>query len=103
MFHPSGFIAGLKATYVDQKGKFRVLDSEEEALDDDQFWVVDASIGFRLPKRRGLITIEVRNLFDESFKFQDTDTVSIEDIAALPLNPQISPERLILAKFTLNF
>jgi tetratricopeptide (TPR) repeat protein len=102
-FHPSGFIAGLKATYVDQKGKFRVLDSEEETPDDDQFWVVDASIGFRLPKRRGLVTIEVRNLFDESFKFQDTDTVSIEDMAALPLNPQISPECLILAKVTLNF
>ena len=101
-FHPSGFIAGLKATYVDQKGKFILTDTEGEVPDDDQFWVVDASIGFRLPKRWGLITIEARNLFDESFKFQDTDTVAIGE-EALPLNPLIYPERLIFARFTLAF
>ncbi len=103
LFHPSGFIAGLKATYIDQKGRFRVMNSVREIPNDDRFWVVDASIGFRLPKRRGLITIEARNLFNESFKFQDTDTVSISKDSALPLNPLISPERLILAKFTLAF
>ena len=102
-FHPSGFTAGLKATYVDQKGKFKITDSEGEVPDDDQFWVVDASIGYRLPKRWGLITIEARNLFDESFKYQDTDTVSISRGSTLPLNPLISPERLILARFTLTF
>jgi len=104
-FYHSGFIAGLKATCVDQKGKFRVADFESEVpgmTDDDQFWVVDASLGFRLPKQRGLITIEARNLFDESFRFQDTDTVSVENMA-LPLNPQISSKLLILAKVTLNF
>jgi len=60
---------------------------------DDQFWVFDASIGYRLPKRWGLITIEAKNLFNEEFNFQDTD----------PANPRIYPERLILAKFTLAF
>ncbi|OEU81005.1 MAG: hypothetical protein BA872_05200 [Desulfobacterales bacterium C00003060] len=106
-FHPSGLSAGLKATYIDQKGKFRVIDPTGGVSDDDKFWVIDASIGFRLPNQRGLITIEVRNLFDESFKFQDTDIVSIDHgygvYSTLPLNPLISPERMILAKCTLTF
>jgi hypothetical protein len=91
-FHPSGFITWLQATYVNQEGDF------ENGLGrfipgSDQFWVVDASIGFRLPKRFGLINIGVRNLFDQRFKFQDTD----------PVNPTISPERLILGGVTLAF
>ena len=36
---------------IDQKDKFGVTDHVREVPDDDQFWVVDASIGFRLPKR----------------------------------------------------
>jgi outer membrane receptor protein involved in Fe transport len=100
-FHPFGLIARLRVTYVDQDGEFVVpsLAPEPEPpfittmTDSDQFWVVDASIGYRLPNRRGHITVEGKNLFDEKFSFQDTD----------PSNPQIYPERLILAKFTLVF
>ena len=97
--HPSGFGAQLKPTYVDQDGKFVVPPAGPpppffaSESGDDQFWVVDASIGYRLPKRLGLITIEAKNLFDEEFKFQDTD----------PSNPEIFPERLVLFKVTLSF
>ena len=91
-FHPLGFNARLKATYIDQEGEFE--DASGMILPgDDQFWVVDASIVYRLPKRWGLITIEVRNLFDENFNFQDMDAA----------NPGIYPERLIFGKFTLAF
>ncbi|HSF29723.1 MAG TPA: TonB-dependent receptor [Candidatus Tectomicrobia bacterium] len=91
-FHPSGLIAWLQTTYVDQEGEF------EDRLGNfssgsDRFWVVDASIGFRLPRRFGLVNIGVKNLFDQRFKFQDTD----------PVNPTISPERLILGRVTLAF
>ena len=91
-FHPTGFSAGVRATYVDQDGKF-VDPFGGVVRGDDQFWVVDAAIAYRLPKRFGLITVEFRNLFDEGFKFQDTD----------PANPRISPERWILARCTLAF
>jgi outer membrane receptor protein involved in Fe transport len=60
---------------------------------DDQFWIVDASIGYRLPKRWGLITLGVKNLLDEDFRFQDTD----------PARPIIYPERLIFARVSLAF
>jgi hypothetical protein len=93
-FHPSGFSARLKPTYIDQDGDLGFKGGfGQVAPGHDQFWVVDASIGYRLPKRWGLITLDVRNLFDEKFKFQDTD----------PANPQISPQRLISARITLAF
>ena len=92
MANPCGFLARLKPTYIDQDGKFLVPPIHVVA-DDDQFWIVDASIGYRLPNRWGMLTIEGRNIFDEDFKFQDTD----------PSNPSIYPERLILAKITVSF
>jgi tetratricopeptide (TPR) repeat protein len=92
-FHPSGLSARLKATYVDQEGKFGDPVGGVVVPGDDQFWVLDASIGYRLPKRWGLITLEGRNLFDEEFNFQDTD----------PSNPVIFPECFIFGRFTLAF
>ena len=92
-YHPSGFSARLKGTYIDQEGTFRGQESDNFFSGDDNFWIVDASLGYRLPKRYGLITLEGRNLFDQSFKFQDTD----------PISPTIQPERLVLFKFTLAF
>jgi len=91
-FHPLGLSARLKATYVDQNGEFG-NSSMGVVSGDDEFWVVDASVSYRLPRRLGLITLEAKNLFDEEFLFQDTD----------PANPQIYPERIILGKFTLAF
>lgn len=95
LFHPWGFSAQLKATYIDQEGNF-VNEADEAAVvvrGHDRFWVVDTSIGYRLPKRLGLITLTARNLFDNKFKFQDTD----------PATPQINPKRLIFARLTLAF
>jgi tetratricopeptide (TPR) repeat protein len=92
-FHPSGLRVGVKATYVDQDGDFTPGGGSFIVSGDDQFWVVDASIGYRLPKRYGLITLEAKNLFDEEFDFQDTD----------PAFPRILPDRFILFRFTLSF
>ena len=91
-FHPSGFKASVKATYVDQKGEFGNVFSGF-ASGDDRFWMLDASIGYRLTKRFGLVSLVAKNIFDEKFNFQDTD----------PTNPRISPERLILLNLSLFF
>jgi hypothetical protein len=82
----------LQASWVDQKGEFGDPFAGFEP-DDDQFWILDASIGYRLPKRFGIITVEGKNLLNEGFKFQDTD----------PANPRIAPERFILGRITLSF
>jgi hypothetical protein len=72
-YHPSGFSAQLKGTYIHQDGKFQPQGSAGFIPGEDQFYIVDASISYRLPKRYGLISIGVKNLFNKSFKFQDTD------------------------------
>jgi outer membrane receptor for ferrienterochelin and colicin len=93
--HPSGISAWLQATYYDQEGKFLPLHlppGSSSIKGSDTFWVVDASISYRLPKRYGVITIGAKNLFDESFNYQDTD----------PANPLIQPEQFIFARFTLS-
>lgn len=95
-YHPSGFGAGLKASYIDQEGKFVPQLSPPHAPGipgHDQFWLIDTFISYRLPKRFGLITVGVKNLFDKSFKFQDTD----------PVSPTIQPARFIFGKVTLAF
>jgi hypothetical protein len=92
-FHPSGLGAALQVTYYDQSGEFM----REEALPvptehgDDNFWLVDASITYRLPKRYGFITVGATNLFDESFEYADTDID----------NPRIQPDRFIFGRVTL--
>lgn len=92
-FHPSGFSVRLRATYFDQEGDFQdpTTFSDVPVPGSDQFCIVDADIGYRLPKRWGLITVGAKNVLGEDFKFEDTDLAS----------PSIQPERLIFARFTL--
>lgn len=94
-FHTSGLRAEISPTYVVQNGIF--VDGSLPALptyeDNDSFWTTDASIGYLLPKGYGLISLQVNNLFDTTFQFQDTD----------PANPTISPGQLILLRFSCNF
>lgn len=94
IFHPSGIRLYLKATYVDQEGDFGSPAIGVPVVPgEDHFWVFDASIGYRLPRRHGFISIEGRNLFDKEFQFLDRD----------PAHSMICPERLILARLTLSF
>ena len=91
-FCPEGVILKLQGTYIDQSGEFgdpRFGTTEELS---DQFFVVDATVAYRLPRRYGIITLSVKNLMDERFHYQDTDSV----------NPLISPELSFVAKVTLN-
>ena len=93
-FHPSGFSAGLKGTYYNQDGDFESIKEQgtfQEA--DDSFWVVDAALSYRLPKRYGFITAGVANLFDQDFRYFDTDEN----------NPRIQPGRSFFGKITLAF
>ena len=91
-FHPSGFSASLKGTYVNQDGKFErqgTIGTFEDG--DDKFWLVDAAIKYRFPNRFGFLTVGVTNLFDKNFEHFDTDSN----------NPRILPDRFVFARVTL--
>jgi outer membrane receptor protein involved in Fe transport len=92
-YRPSGLFASVSASYVDQKVNPILADPGE-----DQFWVVDASLGYRLPKRRGIVGLVVKNMFNEKFRFQDVNFNTDE-----PLIPLFQPERIISARITLSF
>jgi tetratricopeptide (TPR) repeat protein len=90
-FHPSGLSAPLTVTYWNQDGKFLRIASGVVQPGGGNFWTVDAAINYRLPKRYGFITVGATNLFDQKFKFFNTDFN----------NPTIQPDRTFFARVTL--
>jgi Flp pilus assembly protein TadD len=91
-FGPRGFFAGLRGTYVRQKGVFTFSDSGLSTGASD-FWTADLSAGYRLPRRWGQAAVDIRNLFDRQFKFQDAN----------PMDPTIVPKRQVFARLSVTF
>jgi len=95
-FHPSGLSATGKVTYYSQSGQFWKYDIDTGSVifpsDSDRFWLCDAAISYRLPERYGMLIVGVKNLFDQSFKYYDTDD----------FNPSIQPVRTFYAKINLS-
>jgi tetratricopeptide (TPR) repeat protein len=89
-FHPSGLFAGLKATWYYQDGRFEDFDTATFKTEDGTFWLVDTAVGYRLPKRYGIITAGVTNLFDNHIKYWEVD----------PKNSRIQPDRQAFLKLT---
>lgn len=72
-----------------------------QAEGDESFPVVDLGFGYRLPQRRGLIGVEVRNILDQKLRFQDD---SFREIGRNePRGARYVPERTFLARATLNY
>jgi tetratricopeptide (TPR) repeat protein len=99
-FHPSGFFAGASGTYVNQKVKRTPGSIFAEAEGRDDFFLLDAAVGYRFPKRLGIASLSVSNILDQGFKYQDDSYREAQD------QPSIGPyfpERLILGRITLNW
>ena len=90
-FHPSGWSSGLNATFYNQDGEFQNKNDFSFQDGSDNFWVVDAAISYRLPKRYGFVSVGATNLFDEKFNYADTDVN----------NPRIQPGRNVYCRVTL--
>jgi hypothetical protein len=92
VFHPSGLSASLTTTYYNQSGDFGgYFATDPIRHGDDDFWLVDMAINYRLPKRFGFFTVGATNLFDEDFNYFDSDLN----------NASIQPDRSVFARFTL--
>lgn len=97
-FHPTGFFAGAGVTFVDQS--VRRSAAATLASGDDRFMVVDASVGYRLPQRRGVVSLAVKNLFDTEFRYQDD---SYREFRGEPSIGPYFPTRTVMARFALSF
>jgi Tfp pilus assembly protein PilF len=97
-FRPDGFFGGLVVTLVDQalrRGASSTLPEGRE-----KFAVTDFVAGFRLPRRMGLVSIGVFNLFDRQFMFQgDAYRATQDEAKGTPYVPQ----RTVMGRISLNF
>jgi len=97
-FSPSGFFSSVTGTYVHQD-----LKRSSNALGEDgndSVYLVDASVGYRLPKRWGVVSLGVSNIFDKNFKYLDD---SYREFSADEVSGPYYPDRIILGRVTLNF
>jgi len=92
----NNFFSNFSGTYVSQEVKY-VNNNNGIDKNNNSFWVFDTSLGFKLPKKIGSLSIEVNNLFDNKFKYNSTFDSS---------GPQISgyiPEREIFFKLNITY
>ncbi len=92
-FHPIGIYARLIGTYVYQKGDFVDGMTLEVDSDSSNFWVLDALLGYRFPKRYGTLEVGVKNATNAGFKFQDMN----------PAAPTIYPDQYFYGRLSLSF
>ncbi|MCU7840077.1 MAG: TonB-dependent receptor [Candidatus Thiodiazotropha sp. (ex Troendleina suluensis)] len=88
-FHSNGFFADLAAIHVNQEIE-QVQFTTGTTTDSDSFWVANAELGYRLPKRLGLLNLQIKNLFDQTFDYQ-----SILPGTGTPENSPYYPERTV--------
>jgi tetratricopeptide (TPR) repeat protein len=99
LFQP--FLAGsglnlmLRGMYVNQHGDFVRRGSSPGSSETGQsdFWVFDAGLSYRFPKRYGTASIGGTNLTNQRFRYQETDF----------RNASIVPTRGVFARLTFEF
>jgi len=95
-FSDIGIFGELGATYVSQQ--LRRQQTSSLAAGSDSFVLFDLAIGYRLPRRKGILSLEVKNILDENFEFQGDNFQTSQ-----PTNPVYVPDRTLLARMTINF
>jgi outer membrane receptor protein involved in Fe transport len=95
-FHQNGFFSSLTASFVNQDVRFPRAAAGGTDHASDSFWLMDAGIGYRLPKRRGIASLSVKNLLDKNFDYQDTD------VAGTPRLPPFQPDRSVFVNLSLS-
>jgi tetratricopeptide (TPR) repeat protein len=98
-YDPGGIFMKGRVSFVDQKVElFDTLGLFDEGGED--FFVVGADVGYRLPKRIGIVSLRIENLLNEAFNFQDA---FIQESFTTESTLRFEPERRILLQGTINF
>jgi hypothetical protein len=92
-FHPSGFFGSIEGIYVNQDGRFQNVLTGQVSAGRDNFWILNASVGYRFPRRYGFLALDAANLLDENINFQDSEAN----------NPRISYGRTIFGRIGVTF
>ena len=92
--HPRGFFYELAGTHYNQD----VIRNPGFTSGSDKFILYDAVLGYRFKKYRGFFRLEIRNIGDKNFQFQDNNFRTSEIRAST-----IIPARTWLGNLTLYF
>ena len=90
-FQPNGLFGKVRTSFVTQE-----IDSSSAGQAEDSFWICDLSLGYRLPRRYGVVSIDAKNLFNKEFRFHDVDFQN----GTIP-RVLFQPERTIFLRFGL--
>jgi len=97
-FNPSGIFSALSGAFVRQDLKRLENFATEKNSGVSEFFMIDAVIGYRMPNRMGMVSLEGRNLLDEDFSFRNINFQQAEATRS-----RFIPGRTFLARLTLNF
>lgn len=93
VYGSGGLSTRVTATWVGQEGDFGDPLGEGTIRGSDGFWLFDAALRWLAPGGGGALSLEVRNLLDAGFSYQDPD----------PAAPRIAPGRRFFARVALSF
>ena len=92
IFDASGLTARVTTAYIDQSGTFSLDVGFPKVDQDDNAWITDVVLDYRLPRRLGVISLGVKNVTNNVI-----DLVEID-----PLNPRVAIKRFAFAKLRLT-
>jgi len=92
IFSANGLSLRFATTYVKQTGTFSIDVGFPTFETEDDAWITDAALEYRLPRRLGMVSVGVRNMTDEFIDLLETD----------PLNPRVATRRFAFVKVRLT-
>jgi hypothetical protein len=98
-FSPVGWFASVQTALVAQDVDLGSGNATQKTDLDSHGVLVDLAAGYRLPKRRGVIALELTNLLDRHLSFRDDSFRT----GRAEVNPRFLPSRAFLASISLNF
>jgi tetratricopeptide (TPR) repeat protein len=97
---PNGLTSQLSLTYCDQEGVYTV---NPGAREHESFWLTDISFTYRKSTPRINFTLGVKNLFNQSFQYEDSNTYDAFSSSESGVPSQLAIKRQFFAKATINF
>lgn len=101
-FFAKGFVGELTATYYDQTGEFVDESGTMKERGKDSGTITDLSLSYRLPKRKGSVSIGVKNIFDNDLNYEDRSSYDTD--APLTASPSsFVGERVLYGTVSVGF
>ncbi len=96
-FYASGLSLSARASYLYQH--VAVYADESFGFKNQTFSVLDLAAAYRFANQRGMLSMEINNLFDRAIHFQDLNMFNADVFNA---SPRYLPHRSVLICATLN-